>query len=244
MARGPAQIVANAAYLRLFWALANQGAINTIGASHTGGVTFNQALADQLGVAIKGAFTTHLGAHANANMVLVRVGIRSLSAANLQEWRDTGAAAAGAAVGDSLPVQTALCITGRTDQAGKSFRSRTYLGGFMEADSDVNGRATVALVNSCLAFMQAVRDALTAGGLTMAVISRPAFEQIIEKRTLVPGQADVVERISHSTAKAGGFRNINSLESRNTTFETQRRRNNLRGGVPTLLDPVAIIRFP
>lgn len=225
--------------MRLLWSINAQLAVNVIGASHTGSITFNQALADALGSAIKSAYTTNIASMQTANASLVRVGVRSLSSPNLQEWRDAGAPVSGTAVGDPLPAEVALCITLRTANSGKSFRGRTYLPGFAESQNDVNGLISSATSAAAVAFMTAIRNAFTASGLTMAVLSRPAYEQIVERTTLIPGQESVVDRLSHSTAKSGGFTNVTSLESRTARWEAQRRRENGRGGLPALLNPVA-----
>lgn len=243
MARSPVLQIPNAAQLRLLWSINGQLAINVLGASHVGTVTFNQALADALGSSIKAAYTANLAPHQAAAASLVFVGIRSLSSPNLQEWRDTGAAAGGTAVGDPLPAEVALCITLRTGQSGKSFRGRCFLPGFAESTNDTNGLISTAASTAAVAFITAVRSSLTANNLTMAVLTRPAYEQIVERTTLVPGQEPIVDRISHQTAKAGAFTNVTSVESRTPRWEAQRRRENGRGGGISLFRPVAHSNF-
>lgn len=241
MARSPALFIPNAAQLSLFWSLAGQLGINVIGASQTGGVVFNQALAEALGSAIKAAFTTNLSIHMPAASRLVRVGIRSLSSPNLPIFRDTGAIVSGAAAGDPMPMQISQCITFRTARSGKSYRGRTYLSGWGELVNDVNGLQSTTSATAGVAFMQAVSNALTAQQLTMAVLSRPAYESNLVRTTIVPGGENIVDTISHVTPKAGSFQNIVAIESRNAIWETQRRRMNLRGAAPSTLD--ALVRM-
>jgi hypothetical protein len=243
VARSPVLQIANAAQLRLLWSVNSALAINVLGASHTGSVVFNQALADTLGAAIKAAFVTNLAPLCTASVALARVGIRSLSSPHLTEFRDTGALALGTAVGDSLPAGVALCITLRTAESGKIARGRCYLPGFAESQNDSLGTTSAATATAAVAFVTAVRSALTASNLTLAVLSRPAYEQRLERTTLVPGQPDVVDLLSHTTPKSGSFRNVTSVESRNNRWEFQRRRDNGRGVAPTLLEPVAIHHF-
>lgn len=243
MARSPALVIGNAAQVRLLWSLNGNLGVNVLGASHTGSVVFNQGLADTLGAAIKAAYNSHLSAVQNGATSLVRVGIRSLSSANLQEWLDQGAPVGGAGAGDPLPANVSLCLTLRTGQSGKSFRGRAFLGGWSEANNNSSGVADTPVVTAALAFMQAVRDALTASGLTLAVLTRPQYEQIVERTTIVPGEENQVDRISHQTAKPGRFTNITSVESRSNTWETQRRRVNGRGAVPAMFDARRVIVF-
>ena len=234
MARQPVLQIPNAAQLTLFWAIAGQLGMNVFGASHAGSVVFDQALAEALGTAIKSAFTTNLGARMTANTQLARVGIRSLSSPQLPIFRDTGAVVAGTATGDSLPSQVAQCITLRTARSGKSYRGRAYLGGWAETESDVNGRQSTLAINAGVAFVQAISNALTARNLTMAVLSRPAYESDLVRTTHIPGSDDIVEILSHVTPKAGSFQNVVAIENRTGFWETQRRRVNSRGALPAL----------
>lgn len=236
MARGPAQVVANTAEIRLFWVVGGQLAVNVRHASHGGSVVFNQTLADTLGGAIKAAFTAQVAAHMATTTQLVRVGVRSLSAANQQEWRDQGAPVAGTAVGDAMPSQIAQCITLRTPFAGKSGRGRQYLSGWAETVNDANGRQSQTASTAGLNFMNAIGDALSASSLIACVLIKPKYEVIIEKHTFPPTGPEVVERLSHQLASPGGFNQITAYESRNLFWENQRRRSNNRGAVPTLVE--------
>lgn len=231
--------IPNAAIVTLYWAIAGSVGVNVLGASHSGSVVFDQTLAEALGASIKAAFTTHLSPHMPAVSALARVGVRSLSSPNLATWRDTGGLVSGVAVGDALPSQTAQCITLRTARSGKSYRGRTYLGGWGESVSDLNGHQLAAAGAAGVSFMTAVQAALTARNLTLAVLSRPAYEQIVERTTIVPGSDNVVDRISHSTPKAGSFQNVTAVESRTAVWETMRTRANSRGDVLALLNTVA-----
>lgn len=239
MARSPVLLIPNAAQVTLFFALPFNAALNVIGASHSGGVVFDQSLADALGASIKAAFTTHLAPHMTNNTQLARVGVRSLSSPALPMFRDTGAVVAGTAPGDALPAHIAQCITLRTARSGKSYRGRIYLGGWAESVNDVNGRQSSVASTAGVAFVQAVRDALVARNMVMAVLSKPAYEQLLEETTIIPGSDNVVRLVSHTTPKAGSFQNVTSHESITATWETQRRRSNQRTPSPGLLNPVA-----
>jgi hypothetical protein len=243
MARSPVLQIPNAAQLTLFWICAGQLAENVLGCSHTGGVVFDQALAEALGSSIKAAFQTNLGSHFPAVVALARVGIRSLSSPNLPIWRDSGALSSGTAVGDCLPPNVAQCVTLRTARSGKSYRGRTFLSGFAESDSDTNGHQSSASSAAGVAFINAVNTALQARSLRLAVLSRPAYEQTLVETTIIPGSDNIVRLLSHSTPKAGSFENVTVVESRNLLWESQRRRNNGVGVPPTFFDAVHTIHL-
>jgi hypothetical protein len=79
MARSPVLQIPNAAQVTLLWSVSGNLAENVLGASHTGSVVFNQALAESLGAAVKAAFTSNLSSRMTANSTLARVGVRSLA---------------------------------------------------------------------------------------------------------------------------------------------------------------------
>lgn len=241
MARGPALQIPNAAQLRLLWDVNSALAVNVIGGMHTGAVVFDQALAESLGSAIKAAFTANLATHCTAATRLVRVGIRSLSSPNLQEWRDTGALVAGTAVGDPLPASVALCVTLRTARSGKSFRGRTFLPGFAEAENLTTGAAGAATHTAALAFMGAIDTALGGHGIDTAVLTRPAYASELMRITHHPDGTDETEVLARVTSKPGAATVVTSFEARTLAWESQRRRINGRGVAPALVDYVATL---
>lgn len=221
------------AELKLQWVFNGNGAVNVIGMIVTGAPTFGQALADTIGSAVKSAFTSQLATHIATNNGLVRVSIRDLRGDHLPEFRDTGATALGTGVGDSLPSQTALCLTLRTAGSGKSFRGRVYLGGYTETVNSANGAASQAAATASIAFLQAIDTSLTSSGLRLAVLTRPQPDVVITRVTTTSGGTTETKILSHQTAKSGTARQVTLIESRNLAWETQRRRNNGRGSVPT-----------
>ena len=117
----PLPVIPNCIQVRLIWTINGQLAINVLNAVATGTVTVNQTLANTVGGSIKTAFQTNLAALITVGNSLAKVGLRDLRSLNLAEFLDTGGASPGASAGDPLPGQTALCITLRTAQSGKSF---------------------------------------------------------------------------------------------------------------------------
>jgi hypothetical protein len=231
--------ISNAAQLRLLWSVNNQLAINVIGLLITGNPVINQALAETIGSAVKGAFTSNLAPRMAASTTLVRVGIRDLRSPNLPEFRDTGTIPPGTGVGDTMPPSTCAVVTLRTAGSGKSFRGRIYFSGFTETENTANGAASAAVGTSIVAFAQAIDTAVTGPGFRMAVLTRPQDDIVINATTTHSNGTTTVRQLSHQTAKSGSAKQVTIWENRNATWETQRRRTNGRGLVPTLLDPTA-----
>lgn len=231
-------VIANTIEVRLLWALAGNGAVNVLHATSSS-APVNQALANTLGAAIKSAFTANLAPMMNSGSGLVRVGVRDLRVEHAAEFLDAGASVVGTGTGDSLPSQVALCMTLRTASAGKSFRGRVYLGGFTETQNDPAGLGIVAASTNCVAFLTAVSSAMSGSGLVFAVASRPAERSTVVKTTFHNDGTTTTRTITQSPARAGGSTPVTSISSRNVAWETQRRRTNGRGAVPTTLRAVA-----
>lgn len=235
--------VNGAAILKLYWTLQSQLAVNVLGIAVVGTPTFNQALADQIGTAVKGAATTHLGPLLAANVSLARVGIRDIRQPGLPEFRDTGAGAIMAGTGDPLPRSTALCVTSRTAKAGKRYRGRTYIGGFTETQNDTSANTATAASSGCTAFMAAVNTALIPLGIRLGVVSRPAERTIITKTTTHSDGTTTSETISDIQARSGEVNQTVAWEARTNTWESQRRRDNGRGGaLASALSAVSTVR--
>jgi hypothetical protein len=132
-----------------------------------------------------------------------------------------------------------VCVTLRTAGSGKSFRGRSYVGGWSEVDNDNNGLTVAAASTAAVNFVSGIRGAMTTNGLTMVVLSRPAFRQE-NVETTFDAAGNVLETHTQThNARPGLITDVVSLESRNNRWEYQRRRDNGRGGLATLLTPVA-----
>lgn len=191
-------VISNALLVRLIWNRAGVGfAINVLGATGVNAAGVNQALANTLGAAIKGhASTTALMSVIHPTVTLANVGVRSVSSESQPEFLDAGAAVTGTGTGNMLPPQVAIAVTLRTALAGKEYRGRVYLPGFSAAASDANGQAVAGATSAAVNFITGVQAALTSSALTHAVLSRKL------------NQANPVTLVL----------------SRNSIFETQRRR--------------------
>lgn len=229
-------VVPSGAELKLYWGINANGAVNVVGLIITGNPVFNQALADTVGSAVKSAFTSNLAPHISTGSGLVRVGVRDLRGDHLPEFRDTGATAAGTGTGDALPSHVALCITLRTAGSGKSFRGRVYLGGYTETVNQAGGTCSQAAATGSIGFLTAIDTALTSSGLRLAVLTRPQLDTVITRTVTQANGTTETTILSHQTAKQGAARQVTLVESRNLNWETQRRRNNGRGSLPTIFN--------
>jgi hypothetical protein len=196
----PSFTIPQGVVVRAIWSLSGTDiAINVAGARNTGSVAITQTLTDTIGTAVKSGYTSSgLKALHPATVQLRKIGLRDVNTANLPEFLDAGAPATGthATNTDLLPANVSYCVTIRTALAGKSYRGRWYQWGADEGQNDANGNPLNAYIVACVAFVNAVGTALSANGLTPAILSRV-------KNTAIPWSTAV---------------------NRNTTWSTQRRR--------------------
>lgn len=226
----PPNFLAGSAFLRLYWSLGGELGVNVLGLSVGAGVTFNQALAETLGTLVKGAATTHLASLMAPSTQLVRVGVRDFRTPNAVEYRDTGAAVSMIGTGDPLPRGNALCLTLRTPLAGKKFTGRSYLSGWTEAQNDATGQQAALAANGGASFLNAIAAGLGPSNLGLAVVSRPSEKKVITKTVTASDGTVTTTVISNQAARPGAVTPIAAVESRNSRWEYQRRRDNGRGG--------------
>lgn len=199
----PQLVVPNSAQMRLIWSLGGQlYALNVMGVV-ANAVPITQALTNTIGSAIKTALTSsgHVGA-LHTTVALANIGLRDIRTANTAEFIDTGGAVAGTLAGDLLPPQTALCVTLRTAQAGRSFRGRVFLPGFGEGQNAAGG--TISSTGSCVSFVTAIKAALVTSSMDLGVLSRPAPDLPVPR--------------------AGFITIVTSIVARDSVWDTQRRR--------------------
>lgn len=200
----PQLVVANAAQMRLIWALGGQlYALNVLGVVNAGSVAITQALTNTIGNAIKSNLSSSgLVAQVHTTVTLANIGLRDIRTANTAEFIDTAGAVAGTSAGDLLPPQTALVVTLRTAQAGRSFRGRTYLPGFGEGVNTATG--TMTSTAAAVSFLTAIKASLITSGLDLGVISRPNPDRV--------------------PPSSGFITVVTSIVARDAVWDTQRRR--------------------
>lgn len=208
----PALVIPAGVQVRLFWTIQGQQCFNVFGGSVAGGFSATQTIANNLGAAIKTALgSSGLGVLLRTSTVLNSVGLRDVRTANQVEYVSAEASSAGTGVTDPLPRQVALCVTLRTAMAGKSYRGRVYIGGWVIGANSASGDCSTAAQTAAVAFVTAVKDALTAQSIQMAILSPELPErQTASGATLPPKPAFATP--------------VTAVLSRNLTWETQRRR--------------------
>lgn len=235
----PPLVVPNAVQVRLLWTVNGQSAVNVLAARKAAGLTVSQGLANLVGAAIKGAFTSVLASLISPGSGIVAVGLRDLTAANQTEYLDTGAVTPGTGTGEPLPASIAENVTLRTALSGKSKRGRVYIPGFTEASNDIAGVSTQAAADASVAFIEAVKDALSANNLTMAVLSRPAYSYIDTRTWTLPDGSQETDTLGRGLARPGGLEDVTEAQVRDLRWESQRRRNNGRGSGATAFRAVS-----
>lgn len=169
----PSLVIPGAVQVRMHWTMNGANAFNVLGGSVGGGFANSQAIADALDTAVKGHLTSSgLAALLATTTSLISVGIRDIRAANEVEFVGTAAAVAGTGGGNPLPNEVAATYTLRTANAGKSFRGRVYLGGFIVGENTAAGQITAGLNATAVSFLQSVQTDMAAQGITLSVLSR------------------------------------------------------------------------
>ncbi len=209
-----ALVIPSAVQVRLKWTLGTGQGMNVLGATFATLPPDFQTLANTLGAAVKTGFSSSgMAALCPANVSLNKVGVRDISTANKAEFEDTAAAVLGTAAVELLPVHEAVCVTLRTASAGPSFRGRVYLSGWDEASNDGQGHIEAVAMTAAAAFITAIKNAMSASGLTMAVLSAPTDARVIAPtpQITIPG-------------KPGFATPVTVVQVRNNLWDTQRRR--------------------
>lgn len=204
-------VLDNAVQVRLFWTLNGIPCFNVLGGRVGGGYVNSQAHANSLTTAVLGRFNTSgLQADMADTTVLLGVGIRNLRVANEVEYSNLTTPATGTAVGQALPNQLAAVATLRTAKAGKSYRGRVYISGGDEAQNGANGTIAAGFNTDLLAFLNGVKTDMGTEGITMAVLSHKRYANLAPP-------ADI-------ETWAGAVTDVVSIETRDTQWDTQRRR--------------------
>ena len=205
-------VMGTAVQVRLHWSYNGKPAFNVLGGIVGGGYINSQAHADSLSAAVMGHFTTSgLRALMATTTSLLAVGIRNLRIANEAEFPSaSGGPLAGTGAGFPMPNEVAAVVTLRTAKAGKSFRGRNYFSGGVVGENDAAGHIVSAFNTALAAFMADVSTDMTAEGITLAVISRPRFANLLPPLDI--------------ETYAGNITAVTSILTRDTKWDSQRRR--------------------
>lgn len=235
----PKLVVANAALFKVYWAFSSTTqAVNVYGCVK-GSTVINQTLANTLHSGVANALTTSgLVGHLASAVTFGAIGIRDISIADQPEFISVGTGVQGTAVGDPLPEGVALVVTLRTTKAGRSFRGRSYLGGFSEAENGPTAQASSALQTSATAYLQAIQTMLNTNGLPLGVLSRPA-EQTVLTKTVTHADGTTSTKSHSRAARTGQITPVTVISLRNGIWDSQRRRT-APGSSSTLFNRDAI----
>ena len=233
-------VISNCVQVRLLWNLSGALGINVLHGVAAPGVVVNQTLADNIGGLIKTQFSNQIANIMATGVSLVKIGLRDLRVANAAEFLDSGAGIAGTGTGDMLPADVCTLVTLRTAQAGKSFRGRVYLSGFTESENTATGTTLLAANTQSVAFMQAVGNAMGSLQMPLGVASRPSELVVITKTTTHTDGTTTVKTLSTTKAKSGVVTPVTLYQALDAQWQSQRRRTNGRGAVPTSFGQVLV----
>lgn len=207
-----ALVVPNAALARIVWTGGGRTWQNVLGLAGNPGIpVIDQTLADTLSTAWGAQMSTSgilplLG----SGVTFTELGIRDISVANRAEFTSNAGEMSGTGTGDLLPLSVAAVATLRTAGAGKSFRGRVYFSGWTEAQNDPSGRALAAVNTAIRALLDGFNAVVKTHGLQLGVVSRPQAAKTIPQKVIAQ--------------RSGQANPIVSVETRNTKWESQRRR--------------------
>lgn len=172
--------------IRIVWALSGTDwALNVLHAQLPGGESVNAGLAAAWATDLNALHdSSGLAALQPATISIDRVGVRDLRTAN-QPLHEADVSSAGTGAGDLLVRAASIVVTMRTNLAGRSFRGRSYVPGFNEAQNGADGTIAPAASAAAAAWIAGIRTAATARGHTLAVasvklgISTPVTSQLV-----------------------------------------------------------------
>lgn len=237
----PKLVVPNSAQLRIVWGLSGSSisAVNVLGLSITGSVTFDQTLANTLDAMVKAAFTSStLNAHVHPSHTLFAAAVRDVRTADQPEYFGTGAQVAGTEPSaDPLPTGIALVVSLKTARAGPSGRGRVYLTGFTEADNTTAHIASAALITAAGNFISTIRTNLGTSGLALAVLARAAERKAVTTETF-HADGSVSSVVENHPARSASSAVVTSVVVRNNLWDSQRRRTSAGSGGSLFLRPL------
>ena len=142
------------------------------------------------------------------------VGMVDLRTEGVPEVRSTGTAVPGLSVARPWPDQTAFVVTLRTGKTGRSHRGRIYLMGWGGETIEDTGLVMASVGPIAVAWVTAVRNAMSGEGWRMAIRS-PALPE----RPSKPGGT--------LPAKPYEITEVTAIEARDLIPDTNRRRTDL-----------------
>lgn len=202
---------ANTAKVAVRGSFLGETIVNTLWFTFTQGII--ASMLDDLNTAVETWFKTYVLTQLSNNYTLTDITATDQSAANgisrtkLVTSGNTGAISTGS----NYPGNVALVVTNLTGFRGRSFRGRTYFGGFRDASIGSDGNSVLASVAASLA-------AAIVPNLVNAVLSVTG--------TPVPS---VVSHYANKQPRVSGYSNPIQAATANVAWDSQRRRLKGRG---------------
>ena len=146
---------------------------NVLHAKYTTVPAFGPGLADDLFDAFSVGFTSSGWQQLVHNVyALLSVWVKDLNSAYQPYYLSSGVELDGTGATAAAPESVAIVVTHQTAKAGAQWRGRSYLGG-LDSIVLLDGKHhTVDAGNKAVAFMEAVRNAIGASNMQMAVAQR------------------------------------------------------------------------
>jgi hypothetical protein len=162
-------------------------------------------------------YSAELYDYLSQNLALVGIQIRDLTTQAGIFYEESESGLNGAVIGDAMPGNVALAIKAVTGLTGRSYRGRTYLAGF--TDAQVNGNEVYDGVRaSIIATFNNWRTSILALGYAPVVVSKYTGYTVDPVR---------VKKIP--TPRAAGIATPIVVYSANVQLDSQRRRLQGRG---------------
>lgn len=200
-------VIPNGVEIDLAWISNGRIMKNTCFAEAPTSLAITPALADSITTALNSLFTS-------SGLVALQSSGGRGPAAQLRDVRDVGfplvtgsvQGATGTGTTDLLPSQIAACLTVRTARAGRQFRGRMFIPGFVEIANDATNHMTAATKTALDAYAAGLPNALNQSGLQFSVCHRPLY--------LTDG----------SIGTPGSLQHVTQVVCRDNVWDTQRRR--------------------
>jgi len=163
-------VVPDTAEVRVHFGLpGNEEMVNVFNVD-VGATTLDATLATSLANTVEGCYQDHLLTTISDLVGIDRIVVTDLRVANGPQFTISGSFV-GSNADSLLPTQTAAVVRWTTNTRGRSFRGRTFLGGFTEATSSGQSPAPAALTDF-EAFAAAIIADLSALTHPLVIVSR------------------------------------------------------------------------
>ncbi len=166
---------------------------------------------------IRDFYSGSLYDYLSQNLALVGIQIRDLTTQNGIFYEESESGLNGSVIGDAMPGNVALAVKSVTGLTGRSFRGRTYIAGF--TDAQVNGNEVYeGTRTSIVNVFNAWKTSITGDGYAPVVVSKYSGYTV-----------DLVKVRKIPTPRAAGIATPIAIYTANSQLDSQRRRLQGRG---------------